>query len=153
MIFIPLLVRWYENRCDVEGFITIKFTKKCMTIRQNYLIQNQKPWFCETNAKTTRIFLEGLSKQQKPKIPMDWFACRKQSPCQSNNRNWPRDIFRASKFANMVVHSDLNIVECVRDMQSLFLKVEHYIFCGNYGLRGIEACIRHKSYGLLSTNG
>lgn len=110
------------------------------------LIQN-KAWSAEQKQNDEDIFGR-LSKQQTPKFL--WIGCSdSRVPANQITGTDPGDIFVHRNIANMVVHSDLNMLS-VLEYAVTVLKVEHIIVCGHYGCGGIEAALGNKSYGIIN---
>ncbi|MCF8244345.1 MAG: carbonic anhydrase [Saprospiraceae bacterium] len=92
-------------------------------------------------------FYKNLSLGQQPKVL--WIGCA-DSRLAANEITGTRqgEIFVHRNIANMVVHSDMNMLS-VLDYAVNVLKVEHVIVCGHYGCGGIEAAMSNKQYGLI----
>jgi carbonic anhydrase len=117
-----------------------------MSPYEKLLIQN-KAWSNEQKQADENIFGR-LAKQQSPKFL--WIGCSdSRVPANQITGTDPGDIFVHRNIANMVVHSDLNMLSLLEYAVSV-LKVEHIIVCGHYGCGGIEAALSNKSYGIIN---
>jgi carbonic anhydrase len=111
------------------------------------LLENNKQWVKETIAKDKDYF-ERLSKGQKP--PILWIGCAdSRVPANQITGTLPGEIFVHRNIANMVVHTDMNMLS-VLDYAVNFLKVHHIIVCGHYGCGGVLAAMENKSLGLIN---
>ena len=111
------------------------------------LLENNKDWVKNKIDKDPTYF-EELSKGQKP--PVLWIGCAdSRVPANQITGTLPGEIFVHRNIANMVVHTDMNMLS-VLDYAVNHLKVKHIIVCGHYGCGGVEAAMQNKSLGLIN---
>jgi carbonic anhydrase len=109
------------------------------------LLQN-KAWVAQKNIDDPDFF-NRLSNQQTPKFL--WIGCSdSRVPANEITATDPGEIFVHRNIANMVVHTDMNMLS-VLDHAVNVLKVEHVIVCGHYGCGGVRAAMGNKQYGLI----
>lgn len=113
---------------------------------EKLLLQN-KAW-SEEKKNIDSEFFTRLTGQQKPKFL--WIGCSdSRVPANEITGTDPGEIFVHRNIANMVVHTDLNMLSVLQYAVEI-LKVDHIIVCGHYGCGGIEAALGNKSYGLIN---
>ncbi|WP_299054455.1 carbonate dehydratase [uncultured Polaribacter sp.] len=111
------------------------------------LLDNNKDWV-QKKLDTDPKYFEELSKGQKP--PVLWIGCAdSRVPANQITGTLPGEIFVHRNIANMVVHTDMNMLS-VLDYAVNHLKVKHVIVCGHYGCGGVQAAMQNKSLGLIN---
>jgi carbonic anhydrase len=112
---------------------------------QQLLLQN-KAWVKQRNQEDPEFFSR-LSGQQSPKFL--WIGCSdSRVPANQITGTDPGEIFVHRNIANMVVHTDMNMLS-VLDYAVNVLKVEHVIVCGHYGCGGVRAAMGQKQFGII----
>jgi carbonic anhydrase len=110
------------------------------------LLDGNKEWVRE-RLEQDPTFFEQLSKGQSPQFL--WIGCSdSRVPANEITRTQPGDIFVHRNIANMVVHSDMNMLS-VLDYAVNILKVKHVIVCGHYGCGGVKAALANEQFGLV----
>lgn len=110
------------------------------------LLKWNKEWVAETLREDSDYFNK-LSKGQNP--PILWIGCAdSRVPANQITGTNPGDIFVHRNIANMVIHTDMNMLS-VLDYAVSVLRVKHVIVCGHYGCGGVLAAMSHKQYGLI----
>jgi carbonic anhydrase len=113
---------------------------------EKLLLQN-KAW-SEEKLEVDKDFFNRLAHQQKPKFL--WIGCSdSRVPANEITGTDPGEIFVHRNIANMVVHTDLNMLSVLQYAVEV-LKVDHVIVCGHYGCGGVEAALGNKSFGLIN---
>jgi carbonic anhydrase len=110
------------------------------------MLENNKKWVTSKLEKDPDYFLK-LSKGQQP--PVLWIGCSdSRVPANEIIGAEPGEVFVHRNIANMVVHSDMNLLS-VLDYAVNVLKVKHVIVCGHYGCGGVQAAMTNKHIGLI----
>jgi carbonic anhydrase len=110
------------------------------------LLENNKNWVANKLA-IDPIYFEKLSNSQNPEYL--WIGCSdSRVPANQITGTLPGDIFVHRNIANMVVHSDMNMLSVLSYAVEV-LKVKHIIVCGHYGCGGVIAAMENKQFGLI----
>lgn len=110
------------------------------------LLKGNQGWVRNTN-KFDPDFFEKLSEGQTPKFL--WIGCSdSRVPATEICNAMPGSIFVQRNIANMVVHTDSNLLSVVYYAVK-HLKVKHIIVCGHYGCGGVAAAMSNEHYGFL----
>lgn len=110
------------------------------------LLNWNKEWVANTLKEDANYFKK-LAQGQKP--PILWIGCAdSRVPANQITGTNPGDIFVHRNIANMVIHTDMNMLS-VLDYAVAVLKVKHIIVCGHYGCGGVLAAMSNKQFGLI----
>lgn len=112
----------------------------------NQLLDNNKKWAAGKLAQDPDYFTK-LARGQKP--PVLWIGCAdSRVPANEIIGAGPGEVFVHRNIANMVVHSDMNMLS-VLDYAVNVLQVKHIIVCGHYGCGGVQTAMTNKHVGLI----
>src|SRR4051812_44486551 len=108
------------------------------------LLDLNKAWASE-RVKEDPDYFNRLVKMQTPEFL--WVGCS-DSRVAANviTGTQPGEVFVHRNIANMVVHTDLNLLS-VLEYGVNVLKVKHIIVCGHYGCGGVRAAAGHLNLG------
>ncbi len=110
------------------------------------ILDNNKAWV-ETALEKDPNYFADLAKGQTP--PLLWIGCSdSRVPANEIIGAKPGEVFVHRNIANMVVHSDMNMLS-VLDYAVNVLKVKHVIVCGHYGCGGVKAAMGNQSIGII----
>lgn len=110
------------------------------------ILENNKIW-SETKLAEDPEYFKKLAQGQKP--PLLWIGCSdSRVPANEVIGAQPGEVFVHRNIANMVVHSDMNMLS-VLDYAVNVLKVKHVIVCGHYGCGGVKAAMGNDSIGII----
>lgn len=110
------------------------------------LIENNKNWVAD-QLQLDPDFFEKLSKGQSPEYL--WIGCSdSRVPAESITGTDPGEMFVHRNIANMVLHSDMNMLSVLSYAVDV-LKVKHIIVCGHYGCGGVMAAMKNQQFGLI----
>lgn len=110
------------------------------------LLENNKNWVRE-QLDLDPTYFEKLSKGQSPEYL--WIGCSdSRVPANQITGTEPGEVFVHRNIANMVVHSDMNMLSVLSYAVEV-LKVKHVIVCGHYGCGGVIAAMKNQQFGLI----
>ncbi|MBN8683982.1 MAG: carbonic anhydrase [Chitinophagales bacterium] len=117
-----------------------------MKAYERLLLEN-KAWAKEKVFEDPEYF-ERLVNVQTPEFL--WIGCSdSRVPPNEITQTHPGEIFIHRNIANMVVHTDLNMLSVLQYAVEV-LKVKHIIVCGHYNCGGVKAAMTHSSLGLIN---
>ena len=107
------------------------------------LLADNKTW-AEKMLREDAEYFDRLSHLQTPEFL--WIGCSdSRVPANEITGTQPGEIFVHRNIANMVVHTDVNLLS-VLEFAVVHLKVKHVIICGHYGCGGIKAAMTNHDY-------
>ncbi|MCF1716982.1 carbonate dehydratase [Flavihumibacter sp. RY-1] len=111
------------------------------------LLLENKAWAAET-VEEDPDFFKRLENIQRPDFL--WIGCSdSRVPANEITNTQPGEIFVHRNIANMVVHTDLNLLS-VLEYAVVHLKVKHVIVCGHYGCGGVKAAMTQHNFGIIN---
>src|SRR5437879_2499354 len=111
---------------------------------QSLLDGNKK--FIKSALKSDPDFFDKLASQNPPVL---WIGCAdSRVPANQITNTKPGEIFVHRNIANMVIHTDMNMLS-VLDYAVNLLKVRHVIVTGHYGCGGVLAAMSDEQFGLI----
>jgi carbonic anhydrase len=111
------------------------------------LLLSNKAWASE-RLNLDEHYFEDLSKDQNPLFL--WIGCAdSRVPAEEITHADPGEIFVHRNVANMVVHTDMNLLSVLQYAVEV-LKIKHIIICGHYNCGGVKAAMTNKDFGLIN---
>jgi carbonic anhydrase len=113
---------------------------------QKLLLAN-KAWAAE-KLRVDEGYFEELASHQNPEFL--WIGCAdSRVPADQVTGTQPGDIFVHRNVANLVVHTDINMLSVLQYAVEV-LKVKHILVVGHYNCGGVKASMDNKDYGLIN---
>jgi carbonic anhydrase len=122
---------------------------KKLQVMETYekLLLENKAWAAEKLETDPRYFARQAMEQRPDFL---WIGCSdSRVPANEVTNTEPGEIFVHRNVANMVVHTDLNLLSVLQYAVDVLL-VKHIIVCGHYGCGGVKSAMTHNSVGLLN---
>ncbi|HOA37595.1 MAG TPA: carbonate dehydratase [Flavihumibacter sp.] len=111
------------------------------------LLLENKAWAAEKLLDDPKFF-QRMASDQTPEFL--WIGCSdSRVPAEDITGVQPGEIFVHRNIANMVVHTDLNLLSVLEYAVNV-LKVKHIIVCGHYGCGGVKAAMTRHSLGIIN---
>jgi carbonic anhydrase len=111
------------------------------------LLEENKNWAALQVERDPEYFSRLVDIQQPEFM---WIGCSdSRVPANELTGSQPGEIFVHRNVANMVVHTDLNMLSVLQYAVEV-LKVKHIIVCGHYGCGGVRAAMTQTSLGLIN---
>lgn len=112
---------------------------------EKLLLQN-RAWAAEQLERDPEYFAR-LAQVQTPEFL--WIGCSdSRVPANEITNTAPGEIFVHRNIANIVVHTDLNLMSVLHYAIEV-LKVKHIIVCGHYGCGGVRAAMTTSEFGII----
>ncbi len=112
------------------------------------LLLNNKAWASE-KLNDDPDYFKRLTDIQTPDYL--WIGCSdSRVPTDQITGTQPGEIFVHRNIANMVVHTDLNLLS-VLEYAVHYLRVKHIILCGHYNCGGVKAAMSNQSFGIIDS--
>ena len=113
--------------------------------RLTELFDNNRAWVESVTAQD-KDFFNRLAEQQSPEYL--WIGCSdSRVPANQITGLAPGEVFVHRNIANVVVHTDLNVLSVIQFAIEL-LQVKHIIVVGHYGCSGVKAAMHSRRVGL-----
>ena len=117
-----------------------------MIASYNKLLRGNEKWATDQVANDPDYF-KRMVPSQKPEYL--WIGCSdSRVPAETITGADPGQIFVHRNIANLVVHTDLNLLS-VLEFAVNVLKVKHIILCGHYGCGGVKSSLGNIAYGYV----
>lgn len=118
-----------------------------MKLSHERLLENNRKWAAERLRVNPNYFTH-LAELQTPEFL--WIGCSdSRVPANEITGTEPGEIFVHRNIANMVVHTDLNMLSVLQYSVEV-LKVKHVIVCGHYGCGGVKYAVDGKDHGMVN---
>lgn len=147
---IGIVGAFYKVETGEVNIVKEMFVEKNKTMAHSdfykKILERNKQWV-EERLTVNPNYFKRLSEKQTP--PVLWIGCSdSRVPANEIIGAEPGDVFVHRNIANMVIHSDMNMLS-VLDYAVNILKIKDIIVCGHYGCGGVLAAMKNESYGLI----
>ncbi len=120
--------------------------KQSIELSYERLLTGNRDYIARKTAED-KDFFKNLSFGQTPEYL--WIGCSdSRVPANEITGTKAGEIFVHRNIANMVVHTDLNLISVVQYAVEV-LKVKHVIVCGHYGCGGVMAALENEDHGYV----
>jgi carbonic anhydrase len=110
------------------------------------ILDNNKQWVATKNAQDPNFF-NNLANGQTPRYL--FIGCSdSRVPASGITGTGPGEMFVHRNIANMVVHTDMNLLSVLQYAVEV-LGVQDILIVGHYGCGGVAAAASNKQYGLI----
>ena len=110
------------------------------------ILDNNKEWVAAKNAQDPNFF-HNLANGQTPRYL--FIGCSdSRVPASGITGTGPGEMFVHRNIANMVVHTDMNLLSVLQYAVEV-LGVQDILIVGHYGCGGVAAAASNKQYGLI----
>ncbi len=111
------------------------------------ILKDNKEWAAQMVSADPDYF-KRLAEIQNPEVL--WIGCSdSRVPADKITGTQPGEIFVHRNIANMVVHTDLNLLSVLQYAVEV-LQVKHIIVCGHYGCGGVKAAMTKQNLGIIN---
>lgn len=120
--------------------------KICVDLDMERIFENNKKWVADKLAEDSEFFMK-LAAGQAPRYL--YIGCSdSRVPLNEITGTGPGEMFVHRNIANMVVHTDINLLSVLQYAVEV-LKVKDIVICGHYGCGGVAAAASNKQFGLM----
>ncbi|MFT4735457.1 MAG: carbonic anhydrase [Algoriphagus sp.] len=113
----------------------------------NKLLQDNKEWAKAQNL-IDPTFFNKMGRGQNPDFL--WIGCAdSRAPADRITNTSPGEIFVHRNVANLVVHTDINMLSVLQYAVEV-LKVKHIMIVGHYGCGGVKAAMTNDNIGIIN---
>lgn len=111
------------------------------------LLDANRAWAAD-QLRTNPDYFRDMARSQAPEFL--WIGCSdSRVPAEDITGCEPGDLFVARNVANLVVHTDMNLMSVIEYAVNQ-LQVTHIVVCGHYGCGGVRAAMSSKNYGMIN---
>ncbi|WP_341224576.1 carbonic anhydrase [uncultured Arcticibacterium sp.] len=111
------------------------------------LLEDNKEWAKAQNI-VNPTFFNKMAEGQSPDFL--WIGCAdSRAPADRITNTQPGQIFVHRNVANLVVHTDINMLSVLQYAVEV-LKVKHVMIVGHYGCGGVKAAMSNENIGIIN---